>query len=146
MFCRGGFHIRGKFPYGKRLVPPLPNLTQKGDNRVGMHYLAGLCPRHAIEFESRLLNVLIHGDSIRSDDDSADPAITHEDIVSSSSLDENSHTLLPIKSNKKRSAPPRNLLQPSPPLMQNLHLNRLLKVDAQLHRVPPPRNLPQRQA
>ena len=81
MFRRGELFVRGVNPYGPgHNVPPLPDYTKTGDNRVGMHHLGGLCPRHAFEFEKNLDYVLNLGDSEHSGDDPADPAVTQEDI------------------------------------------------------------------
>ena len=95
MFRRGEYFIRGTMPYGKLTCPLLPDLRISGENRGGMHHLAGLCPRHAIMFEDRMYRTMIeaHGhntdtDSVHSADDPEDPAVCEADSSSLSSATE----------------------------------------------------------
>ena len=81
MFRRGEFYISGTFPYGKKITcPPLPDLTKTGKDRGGMLHLAGLCPRHAVNFEDKMYRFLSHDvdpDSpTHSEDDPKDPAVS----------------------------------------------------------------------
>ena len=89
LFRRGNFDL-GANPYPEKFnVGDLPDLRNTGDNRGGMLHLAGLCPKHAIEFDDKLLSLMLaddepSGDSDASGDDSSDPAVSPAASSSSS--------------------------------------------------------------
>ena len=131
LFRRGNFDL-GANPYPEKFnVGDLPDLRNTGDNRGGMLHLAGLCPKHAIAFDDKLLSLMLAdnescGDSDASGDNSADPVVVPAASSSSSEATEEmltqknpttpSATIMDVQDNidelqselaKKRPPPPR---------------------------------------
>ena len=141
LFRRGNFTL-GPSPYPEKFnVSTLPDLRNTGSDRGGMLHLAHLCPKHAIEFDTKLLNLMLvgsdsSGDSDRSGDDSEDSAV----IPSGSSSSEASEEML----TQNTPTTPTPTLHDAADKIQELH-SKLPKKSAPPCKKPP-RKRPQKAA
>ena len=144
------FDVSGKFPYPSRYkVPPLPDLRNTGDQRGGgMFHLAGLCPKHSIEFETKMFTVMNYSgetssaDSDNSGDNMGDHAVVPGDESSISSEEMFTQKVIPKPPTKRATKkagpvtkePPARSACPPSRKKQPLKSTRPLSP----HKLPPP--------
>lgn len=162
VFKRGEVSITGACPYLSGFkVPALSILTETGNQRGGFRHLAGMCPKNAMELDTKFVDLLfrqtkvIELDSDNSSDDPTNPPVVSleetPDTVAelftqpvditklsssmttlSSSTISSKKNLLPLIHPARKGPPPIPLLLPSPPPPQSPLPNHHLRLSRPL--------------